>query len=128
MRKLLVVVGMSVALVVAFSGTASAANNYSAWGSCQHGFSIDMSGWPKGYTVTITDNGVPFASVSNAGGAKYSHTESAKSALAIVDTTIPHTFVVDVKTAESGKSFTDAIDMPACGAAWPGYAYSTDEP
>ena len=128
MRKLLVVVGMSVALVVALAGTASAANNFSAWVSCQHGFSIDMSGWPKAYTVTITDNGVPFARASNAGGAKYSHTESAKSALAIADTTIAHTLVVDVQTSEKGKSFTDTIDMPACGAAWPGYAYSTDEP
>ena len=128
MRKLLVVVGMSVALVGAFSGTASAANDYSAWVSCQHGLSIDMAHWPKAYTVTVTDNGAPFTSAANAGGSKYSHTESAKSALAIGDTTAPHTFVIDVKTSEQGKSFTDTIDMQACGTGWPGYAFSTDEP
>jgi hypothetical protein len=120
-RKVLVVGVIAVGLVVALGGTASAANEYSAWVSCQHGFSIDMSGWPEAYTVTITDNRAPFTRSSNTGRTKFSHLEMARTALPVVDRTIPHTFFVDVSTPEQGQSFTDTIELPACGASWPGY-------
>jgi hypothetical protein len=109
-------------------GPAFAANEYSAWASCQHGLSVELSGWPKAYTVKITDNGAPVLDSANKGRAKLSHTETGKTAFAMADTTVPHTIVIDVTTSEEGQSFTDTIDMPACGIGWPGYAFTTEAP
>jgi hypothetical protein len=120
-RKLGVAAALMVALVVALPGAAFAAHDYAAWASCQHGLSVELSGWPKAYTVTITNDGAPVIRSANNAGAKFSRTEAAKSNFALGDRTVPHAVVIEVTTAEQDKSFTSTIDMPACGAAWPGY-------
>jgi hypothetical protein len=121
-KKLLVSAVLAAGLVLALPGAAFAANDYSAWASCQHGLAVELSGWPKAYTVTITDNGAPVIASTKKGGAKFSHTEADKTSFALADRAIAHTFVINVTTAEPGQSFTDTVDLAACGAGWPGYA------
>jgi hypothetical protein len=127
-KKLVVAGGLVAGLVMALPTAAFAANDYSAWASCQHGISVELSGWPKAYTVTINDNGAPVINSANKAGAKFSHTETDKTSFAIADKTIPHSIVIDVRTSEQGQSFADTIDMPACGSTWPGYVFTTEEP
>jgi hypothetical protein len=120
-KKFGVTAALMAASVVALPSAAFAANDYSAWASCQHGLSVQLSGWPKAYTVRITNDGAPVMSSANQGGAKVSHTEVDKTNFMLGARTIPHTIVIEVTTAEGGKSFKDTIDLRACGAAWPGY-------
>ena len=123
--KVLAMFGVVLGSTVALSGAATAANDYSVWASCQHGLSVKLTGWSKGYTVTITDNGRPVDNATNKGGAKFSHTEADKTAFALADRTIPHVFVIDVKAADPSLSFTDTVELVACGATWPGYAFKS---
>jgi hypothetical protein len=120
-KKLGVAAALMVALLVPLPGAAFATNDYSAWASCQHGLSVELSRWPKAYTVTITNDGAPVINSANQSGAKFSHTENDKSNFALGNRTVRHAVVIEVTTAEQDKSFTSTIDMPACGAAWPGY-------
>jgi hypothetical protein len=128
MKQALVAFAIALGTTVGLSGTASAANDYSAWASCEHGLSVELIGWSKAYTVTITDNGLPLANATNKGGTKFAHTESDKSAFPLTDKTSPHVYVVNVTAADPSLSFTDTVNLGACGAAWPGYAYTTPEP
>jgi len=123
--KPLTVLTVAIGVILATAGGASAqANEHGDWASCEHGLSVELTHWPKGYAVTITDNGLPMVSVTNKGGVDLVHSERAKSAYPITDRTIHHVFVIDVKASDPVRSFTDTVEFAGCRPSWPGYAYT----